>query len=196
MRKVAGLLAATSLLLTASYSFGKPPARKSMPPAVKRNARSKTTRASSSAKKELDLAAPVSNAVWTAADRDGDGSVSFGEFANVVNESIGRRVATRFRQLDRNQDGRCTRAEVNKMGVERFARFDLDNDGLFTAAELAGVMREQVAGRLQQLYVRLDLDRNGSFSVAELTPPARTPASKTASGKVAVVARRGPSAVQ
>jgi hypothetical protein len=87
------------------------------------------------------------------------------------------------------------------MGVERFARFDLNNDGLFTAAELAGLMREQVAGRLQQLYVRLDRDKNGSFSVAELTPPKETPATQVASGKVAsgkakVVASRGPSPVQ
>jgi hypothetical protein len=196
MKRVAGLLAATGLLVTASYSFGKPSARKSMPPAVKKNARSKTMQPSSSARKELEAAPPVSNVVWAAADRDGDGSVSFGEFANVAHESIARRVATRFRQLDRNRDGRCSRAEVNMMGVERFGRFDLDNDGFFTAAELAGVMRAQLAGRLEQLYVRLDLDRNGSFSVAELTPPSLAPATQTASGKAAVVARRGPSPIQ
>ena len=61
--------------------------------------------------------------------------MSFGEFASVVNESIGRRVATRFRQLDRNNDGLCTRAEVNKMGVERFTRFDTNHDGKVTPDE-------------------------------------------------------------
>jgi len=195
MKKAAGLLVATGLLLTASYSFGKPPAPKGALPASKKSAQSKSTQSSGVATANLESASPAGNVVWAAADRDGDGTVSFGEFANVVNESIARRVAARFRQLDRNKDGLCTRAEVNKMGVERFARFDTNNDGLFTATELAGVMREQVASRLQDLYVRLDTDKNGSFSVAELTPPARSP-SKTSTGKAKVVASRGPSSVQ
>jgi Ca2+-binding EF-hand superfamily protein len=195
MKKTAGLLVATGLLVTASYSFGKPPAPKAALPASKKSAQSKSTQSSGAAPANLESAAPTGNVVWAAADRDGDGTVSFGEFTNVVNESIARRVTTRFRQLDRNKDGLCTRAEVNKMGVERFARFDTNNDGLFTAAELAAVMREQVASRLQQLYVQLDVDKNGSFSVAELTPPARSPA-KAGTGKAKVVASRGPSSVQ
>jgi hypothetical protein len=194
MKKAAGLLVATGLLVTASYSFGKPPAPKSVLPATKKSAQSKSTQSGGVGTADLESAAP-GNVVWAAADRDGDGTVSFGEFANVVNDSIARRVATRFRQLDRNKDGRCTRAEVNRMGVERFARFDTNNDGLFTSAELAAVMREQVASRVQELYVRLDTDKNGSFSVAELTPPARSP-SKASAGKAKVVASRGPSSVQ
>jgi hypothetical protein len=196
MKKAAGLLVATGLLVTASYSFGKPPAPKGALPATKKSAQSKSTQSTGTATKDLEAVVPNSNALWGAADRDGDGAVSFGEFATVVNESIARRVATRFRQLDRNKDGRCTRAEVNKMTAERFARFDSNHDGVFTPAELASVIREQVAGRLQDLYVRLDLDKNGSFSVAELTPPARTPATNASSGKTKVVASRGPSAVQ
>jgi hypothetical protein len=199
MKKAAGLLVATGLLVTASYSFGKPPASKGTLPASKKSAQSKSTQSKSTQSNsvtaaELESASP-GHIVWTAADRDGDGAVSFGEFASVVNDSIARRVTTRFRQLDRNKDGICTRAEVNKMGVERFARFDTNNDGVFTASELAAVMREQVASRLQDLYVRLDLDRNGSFSVAELTPPARTP-NKASAGKAKVVASRGRSSVQ
>jgi Ca2+-binding EF-hand superfamily protein len=194
MKKAAGLLVASGLLLTASYSFGKPPAPKGALPATKKSSQSKSTQSGGANTVSLENATPV-NVVWAAADRDGDGTVSFGEFANVVNESIARRVATRFRQLDRNKDGLCTRAEVNKMGVERFARFDTNNDGLFTAAELAAVMREQVASRVQQLYVQLDTDKNGSFSVAELTLPKPSP-SKTSAGKAKVVASRGPSSVQ
>ena len=193
MKKAAGLLVATGLLVTASYSFGKPPPPKRAP-VTKRSSQSKSTQATPADTNEMEPAA--GNAVWAAADRDGDGNVSFGEFATVVNESIARRVATRFRQLDRNKDGICTRAEVNKMGVERFARFDTNNDGMFNLAELASVMRDQVASRLQELYVKLDLDKNGSFSVAELTPPKRSPAAKTSAGTPKVVARRGPSSVQ
>ena len=198
MKKVAGLLVATGLLVTASYSFGKPPAPKGVVPAAKKSAqakaKSKSTQSGGADVKELE--ATAGSVVWAAADRDGDGAVSFGEFATIVNDSIARRVATRFRQLDRNKDGRCTRAEVNKMTAERFARFDANHDGVFTAAELASVMREQLTGRLQDLYVRLDVDKNGSFSVAELTPPAQSPAAKTSAGKTKVVAIRGPSSVQ
>jgi hypothetical protein len=189
MKKAAGLLVASGLLLTASYSFGKPPAKGVAPAA--NNARTKVT----SAPAEKALEAPAApEVVWAAADRDADGSISFGEFADVVNQSIARRVEKRFKQLDRNHDGRCTRAEVNKMLGGRFARFDLNRDGAFTAAELARVMQSEVASRLKTLYVSLDLDRNGSFSVAELTPPAPQPEAKPR--KAAVVAKRGPSSVQ
>src|SRR6185503_12402260 len=131
MKKVAGLLVATGLLVTASYSFGKPPAPKGVVPAAKKSAqakaKSKSTQSGGADVKELE--ATAGSVVWAAADRDGDGAVSFGEFATIVNDSIARRVATRFRQLDRNKDGRCTRAEVNKMTAERFARFDANHDG-------------------------------------------------------------------
>jgi hypothetical protein len=199
MKKAAGLLAATGLLVTASYSFGKPPARKSMPPVVKKTTQSKSAKSTDvddATKSDPEAAIPTGTHVWTAADRDADGAVSFGEFATVVNDSITRRVQKRFRQLDRNGDGRCTRAEVNMMAVERFARLDTNHDGVFTVHELAGVMRDQVAARLQDLYVRLDLDKNGSFSVAELTPPAKKPAVRGAPVDPKVVARRGPSSVQ
>jgi hypothetical protein len=192
MKKAAGLLVASGLLLTASYSFGKPPAKGVAPAA--NNARTRTTAAP--AEKELEAAAAPapSDVVWAAADRDADGAISFGEFGDVVNTSIARRVEKRFKQLDRNHDGRCTRAEVNKMLGDRFERFDLNRDGAFTAAELARVMQREIASRLQTLYVRLDLDRNGTFSVAELTPPAPQPAAKPR--KSTVVAARGPSSVQ
>jgi Ca2+-binding EF-hand superfamily protein len=192
MKKVAGLIVASGLLLTASYSFGKPPAKGTTPAAS--NTRSKSTGAPAQNKPETVAAPAPSELVWAAADRDGDGSVSFGEFADVVNASIARRVETRFKQLDRNHDGRCSRAEVNKMIGGRFARFDLNRDGAFTAAELARVMQAELAGRMQALYVRLDQDKNGTFSVAELTPPAPQPASQPR--KTRVVATRGPSSVQ
>jgi Ca2+-binding EF-hand superfamily protein len=135
----------------------------------------------------------------SSADRDSDGSVSFGEFSTVVYESIARRVDKRLQQLDRNRDGRCTRAEVKKMTAARFARFDLNRDGAFTAAELAIVMQREVAGRLERLYVRLDVNRDGRFSLAELTPAPKPEATKVAALKPTrryVVAKRGPTNVQ
>ncbi len=193
MKRTAGLLIATGLLLTASYSFGKPPSK--IPPPVSKTGRSNSKSTGAPVEKELEAvdSTAAANSVWAAADRDRDGNVSFGEFATVVKDSIARRVQKRFNQLDRNHDGRCTRAEVNMMPVERFVRFDLDHDGSFTAHELATVMQSELAGRLKELYVRLDLDKNGTFSVAELTP-APQPEPKAPSKKL--VATRGPSPVQ
>ena len=59
MKRAAGLLVATGLLVTASYSFGKSPARKSMPPATKKAAQSKSTQSGSSDTKELEAAVPA-----------------------------------------------------------------------------------------------------------------------------------------
>ena len=144
-------------------------------------------------------ARPAPVALVASADRDSDGSVSFGEFSTVVYKSIARRVDKRLRQLDRNHDGRCTRGEVSKMTAARFARFDLNRDGAFTAVELATVMQREVAERLARLYVRLDVNRDGRFSVAELTPAPKPEAPKVAALKATrryVVARRGPTNVQ
>ena len=96
-----------------------------------------------------------SRALFAAADRNADGSVSFAEFATLARESVVHRIAARFRQLDRNRDGRCTRAEVNKMPADRFARFDLDRDGAFTAAELTTLMLQRLDVRLARLYPRI-----------------------------------------
>jgi len=111
--------------------------------------------------------------LFATADRDGDGSVSFGEFSAVANESIARQLKKRFQQLDLNHDGRCTRAEVNLMSAARFARFDLNRDGAFTAAELTKVIQPQLGARLADLRMKLDRDHDGRFSVAELTPPSK-----------------------
>jgi hypothetical protein len=147
-------------------------------------------KAGASAAKEADSADAIeittSRVLFDAADRDADGTVTFGEFAALVEDSVTRRVAERFKQLDRNRDGFCARSEVNKMSSARFARFDRNRDGFFTMTELGNALKAQLTGRLAQVYAKLDLDRDGRFSVAELTLPTK-PAepTKTARRQVA-----------
>jgi Ca2+-binding EF-hand superfamily protein len=154
MRKIAGLLVATTHLGFASHALAEGAA--------------KSNHSTKRAAAVVAAAAPQS--VFAHADRDRDGTVSFSEFATVVHESLARRIAKRFRQLDRNHDGRCTRGEVNRMSLSRFSRLDLDRDGYFTVSELTLVMKREIVVHLEHAYTRLDVDRDGRFSVAELTP--------------------------
>jgi len=140
--------------------------------------------------------APTGLTLFNAADGDHDGSVSYRELSAVVRTSITRRIQVRFRQLDRNHDGRITRREVNKMTAARFARFDVNHDGMFTSTELARAMTEPVTVRLHDVYARLDTDGNGALSMAELAPrPKQQPVmvasvSKDPGHKVTDVAKR------
>jgi Ca2+-binding EF-hand superfamily protein len=103
-----------------------------------------------------------------AADRDGDARVSRGELEQLVERHVLARAATRFQRLDRNADGRVSRAEVPRMAAERFARFDANHDGAFTAQELSGTVRSQAVRSCDRLIGQIDTDRDGEFSVADL----------------------------
>ncbi len=102
------------------------------------------------------------------ADANRDGSATYAELSSFVSARIQRRVAARHAQLDRDHDGRVTRAEVGKMDSARFARFDLDRDGAFTAVELSRVMALETASRLELAFAKLDTDGNSRCDLAEL----------------------------
>jgi Ca2+-binding EF-hand superfamily protein len=199
MRRIAGLLVATTHLGFASHAIAESPGK------ISHSTKRAMSAASGSQTKRIETLGassppeerkPAPRSLFANADRDRDGSVSFSEFAAVARESLERRLAKRFRQLDKNHDGGCTRAEVNKMSQARFLRFDLNRDGRFTRFELAVVMERELAGHLEQAYARLDVDRDGRFSAAELTPVrAREERTKVARQKVKV-ASSGLPAVQ
>ena len=195
----AGLLVAMGLFVC-SKAHAEPSSRS----AASEGARAKTVALRGEAKTG-ETPAPVVEApavepsltLFHVSDGNRDGSVSYGELAAVVRNSIARRIKARFHQLDRNHDGRVARREVNKMNAARFARFDVNRDGVFTLAELAHVMTHEAGVRLRDVYARLDGDRDGRLSMAELAPqpkqPARTVVAKVgkdAGRKVAEVAKR------
>ena len=102
-----------------------------------------------------------------AADSDGNAHVSLSELASLVRRYVAKQVQARFHRLDRNGDGRVTRAEVPNMPAERFARFDADRDGAFTPVELERVAQEQAAARCRAVFARLDVDRDGALSASD-----------------------------
>jgi Ca2+-binding EF-hand superfamily protein len=193
MKRVAGLLVATTHLGLAGHALAQGPSKGSQ--AAKRSAAVSSTPlkrveslGSALGGSPPPKATPAS--LFHYADTDRDGSVSFGEFAALAQDSMARRIARRFQQLDRDHDGRCTRAEVNKMSSTRFMRFDLDRNGYFTRPELALVMRQELTPRLELAYARLDVDRDGRFSAAELTPIPVQPKPAATGRKLQVASRR------
>ena len=194
MKRIAGLLVATSHLGFASFALADAPVKG---PAARRAVATSGARA----KRRDSLRAPAPKAaqvglksVFKFADGDNDGSVSFGELATVVNKSLAGRITERFQKLDRNHDGWCTRSEVDTMSLARFSRFDVNRDGHFTRPELAVVLERELALKLEQVYARLDVDRDGRFSMAELTP-VRPSAPTVVARKPLEVASRGAGAV-
>jgi len=57
-------------------------------------------------------------------------------FAQERSQRNGRRIVERFKQLDRNGDGKVTREEAR--GAPWFDRLDRDGDGVITLDEVQG----------------------------------------------------------
>jgi Ca2+-binding EF-hand superfamily protein len=109
----------------------------------------------------------LSSRLLELADSDGDARVTRTEFQNLVERHVGAKVRARFGKLDRDADGRVTRAEVPTMDGARFARFDLNRDGGFTAGELTTVLRVQVTRRCTAMLARYDVDGDGALSASD-----------------------------
>lgn len=107
-----------------------------------------------------------SDAFW--ADQDSDRVLTRPELHRAIHTEITAQVRGRFVKLDRNRDGRVAQVEVPTMSPKRFARFDMNSDGAFTANELSRVMGLQVASRVDQLFARLDADGDGRWTELEL----------------------------
>jgi len=102
------------------------------------------------------------------ADADRDARVSLVELQRFVARQVRLQVDRRLTKLDRNGDGRVSQDEVPKMSSVRFARFDLDGDGGFTASELSGVMRAQALSRCESILVSLDMDGDGALTRSDV----------------------------
>lgn len=99
---------------------------------------------------KAELAAPQADDVnrffmdmVTAADGNGDSTVSLVEASNYIatqvdDRSTTRSVAAAYEQLlalDPNKDGKLTAAELENLAVESFAKVDKDGDGVISKAE-------------------------------------------------------------
>ena len=72
----------------------------------------------------------------TAADGDGDGSITLEEMEAFAMERVREHVAERFARLDADGDGAITAEEFASRSEDRFADMDRDGDGNLTIHDL------------------------------------------------------------
>lgn len=152
--------------ITAFFTFGvcALPTRASAEPKVPASS-AKNAKGSASGKKLLsDSQDERYETLVALADTDHDGAVTRTEIEALVQRHVQKQVEARFERLDRNRDGRVTRAEVPTMASARFARFDVNGDGTLTIDELGFVVQREAAEHCRVVFARLDLDGDGALS--------------------------------
>jgi len=97
-------------------------------------------------------------------DKNGDQMIS-------VSEAEGTRLASRFAEIDTNNDGQLTRAELKAARAkhhgerptpaEKLAKYDANGDGRITKDEAEG-------RRLETHFDQVDGDHDGAITLAEL----------------------------
>ena len=73
-----------------------------------------------------------------------------------------------FEQLDTNQDGQVTEAEMQAHGAARFAQADTDGDGFLTESEIEAAGQERAKKKSARMIKHLDADKDGKLSVEEM----------------------------
>ena len=78
-----------------------------------------------------------------------------------------------FSQLDADQDGQVTRAEMMAAAQARFAKQDSDGDGALSQSEMKaaaeGRAGKKAEKRFEKMLKRADVDGDGKLSFAELS---------------------------
>lgn len=80
-------------------------------------------------------------------DRDGDGAVTEAEMVEAAHEHLALRIGKMFARLDRNDDGRLERAEIEARADARFERMDADGDGRVPIADIRARWQERMHHR-------------------------------------------------
>lgn len=73
-----------------------------------------------------------------------------------------------FEELDTDNDGQVTQAEMEAQGAARFAKVDADGDGFLSAAELDIAAQERAKKRAAHMIERMDTDGDGQLSLEEM----------------------------
>lgn len=77
------------------------------------------------------------------------------------------RRAEMFQELDANNDGTVSAEEFNNR-QDRFARADVDGNGLLTVEEMVATGQANAERRAARMIERLDADGDGALSQAEI----------------------------
>ncbi|MFP4361511.1 MAG: EF-hand domain-containing protein [Alphaproteobacteria bacterium] len=91
-----------------------------------------------------------------------------GGFGTAGGGMAGDRGGVLFERFDADDDGRVTRAEIDAALDERRARFDADGDGALNLEEFEPVWLELMRPRLVDHFQALDADGDGVVTAAEL----------------------------
>ena len=134
MRKIIIVLAASSIALSAGYSF----AQSSDNGANAAPTETKAERHGGKVKREpVDLETFSRMDALETADTDGDGTLSRAEIEAHALATLVKRTADRMeRRLDVNRDGKVTLKEVENQKAKRFALLDTNEDGTLDRREL------------------------------------------------------------
>lgn len=74
-------------------------------------------------------------------DKNGDGFIDAGELAALASERASFAAQRFFERFDADRDGKVTRQEFDRFAKDRFANLDLNDDGKITEADLPPMMR-------------------------------------------------------
>lgn len=134
MRTFIIALVATSIAVTAGYSFAQSSEEAENTVSVETPAESQR---GTHKREPVDLETFSSMENLTAADTDGDGVLSRTEIeAHALAEMVKRMADRMERRLDINRDGKVTLDEIEKHKAKRFALFDANDDGQLDRREM------------------------------------------------------------
>ena len=107
----------------------------------------------------------------SAHDRNSGGHSSYGKHHGGPGMK-GRMHAERmFDRFDLDDDGKVTAAEVEKSRADSLARFDANGDGVLQLEEYQGLWMEHMRSRMVDGFQRLDEDGDGKVTSNEMQAP-------------------------
>lgn len=80
----------------------------------------------------------------------------------------GRHAMAMMERFDADQDGKVTQAEIDQVRQDQMARFDSNSDGALTLPEFEGLWLDFMRERMVDRFQDLDADGDGQMTAAEM----------------------------
>lgn len=114
----------------------------------------------------------AAGASFAGSDREGYHHYRGGAFGGHMGKGDhGGRAFEMFQRFDRNQDGKVTQAEIDAVRDDKFKAFDGDAGGTLTIDEFQGMWMEMARPRMVDRFQRLDADGDGMVTRDEYDRP-------------------------
>jgi Ca2+-binding EF-hand superfamily protein len=91
----------------------------------------------------------------------------------VIAREAGYDRGAMFEELDADNDGLISEAEMSNMGARRMAKADTDGDGLLSLDELQSAARQRADRQAARMLERMDADNDGKLSAEEMASSGR-----------------------